>query len=392
MNGVKNHEVVILIVDDNPKNLQILGKTLKENDYRVEFAIDGMSALEWIKNQNFDLILLDVVMPEMNGFEVCTKIRSDPKFNDVPVIFLTAETEKESILKGFELGAQDYVTKPFDTRELMVRVKTHLELKTSKERLKLMNEYLEQKVQERTSQLKNSNEKLEKANVELKRLDMAKAEFLQLISHEIRTPLNGIISPVQLLKDQIESGDLSELVNILDLSVSRLEKFSYNALTITRLRIEKDKISKQIILLKELIESSLTEVSEKINEKNIRLDIPKFSKSISIKGEFDILKTCFVNILENAVKYSVKKGCIKIKISQEKNLITCEIEDHGKGFSTESLNKLFKLFSSGEQHIDQNLGLGLALVKLIMDAHSGRVEISNRKTGGASVKLIFKES
>jgi len=118
----------ILIVDDNPQNLQVLGRLLQESKYEIEFATNGEAALEWLNTRQFDLILLDINMPGMNGFEVCRRIRSNPDMNNVPVIFLSAESERESILKGFELGAQDYVTKPFDSRELLVKVRTHLAL------------------------------------------------------------------------------------------------------------------------------------------------------------------------------------------------------------------------------------------------------------------------
>ena len=108
---------VILLVDDNPQNLQVLGKLLQEEKYEIEFAVNGEATLEWLKNTQFDLILLDLNMPGMNGFEVCKRIRSDNGMYDIPIIFLSAESERESILKGFEVGAQDYVTKPFDSRE-----------------------------------------------------------------------------------------------------------------------------------------------------------------------------------------------------------------------------------------------------------------------------------
>jgi two-component system sensor histidine kinase/response regulator len=124
---------VILIVDDNPENLQVLGKLLKDEKYEVEFAIDGESALGWIKEKQFDLLLLDINMPGMTGFEVCKTIRSDPKMNKLPIIFLSAESERDSILKGFDLGGQDYITKPFDGRELIVRAKTHITLKRTRE-------------------------------------------------------------------------------------------------------------------------------------------------------------------------------------------------------------------------------------------------------------------
>ena len=120
----------ILIVDDNPKNLQILGKFLQNEQYDIEFAINGETALEWLEIKLFDLILLDINMPGLDGFEVCKKIRCNHKLDKMPIIFLTAETSRESVLQGFEIGAQDYITKPFDSRELIMRVKTHISLKT----------------------------------------------------------------------------------------------------------------------------------------------------------------------------------------------------------------------------------------------------------------------
>jgi two-component system sensor histidine kinase/response regulator len=137
---------VILLVDDNPHNLQVLGKLLQEEKYEIEFAVNGEATLEWLKNKKFDLILLDLNMPGMNGFEVCKRIRSDKTMYEVPIIFLSAESERESILKGFEVGAQDYVTKPFDSRELLARVKTQLDLKSKTEKLEKINEWLGKKI------------------------------------------------------------------------------------------------------------------------------------------------------------------------------------------------------------------------------------------------------
>jgi phosphoserine phosphatase RsbU/P len=126
---------LILIVDDNPKNLQILGNYLQNEGYKVEFALDGMSALDWIKRLDFDLILLDIMMPGMDGFEVCRTIKNDPVKQKIPVIFLTAKIDTESIINGFDLGAVDYVVKPFNQRELIARVKTHIEIKRSRDEI-----------------------------------------------------------------------------------------------------------------------------------------------------------------------------------------------------------------------------------------------------------------
>ena len=137
---------IILLVDDNHQNLQVLGKLLQEEKYKIEFALNGESALDWLNNKQFDLILLDLHMPGMNGFEVCKRIRSDKTVKEIPIIFLSAESERESILKGFEVGAQDYVTKPFDSRELLARVKTQLDLKSKTENLRKVNEWLGKKI------------------------------------------------------------------------------------------------------------------------------------------------------------------------------------------------------------------------------------------------------
>ena len=201
MNKFNPSQFTILMVDDNPKNLQLLGNMLRNEGYQLEFATSGPTALAWFEKKIFDLVLLDIMMPDMSGFEVCEKLRSDHKQDDIPVIFLTAKTEKESILQGFSLGAQDYVTKPFDTSELLARVRTHLELRFSKEQLKNMNQILEDKVKERTHELQEAYHKIQKANEELLILDQAKTEFLHIISHEIRTPLNGIKGSLELIKE-----------------------------------------------------------------------------------------------------------------------------------------------------------------------------------------------
>lgn len=153
----------ILIVDDNPKNLQVLGNILKSEGYFVEFAMNGKAVFSWLESDSFDLILLDIMMPEMDGFEVCKIIRNDLKDWDTPIIFLTAKTDRESIVHGFEIGGHDYISKPFDSRELLVRVKTQIELKKSKEDLKSLNLELENKVKERTFELEKMNLALEES-------------------------------------------------------------------------------------------------------------------------------------------------------------------------------------------------------------------------------------
>lgn len=119
----------ILIVDDEPKNVQLLGNILREQHYHVEYAMNGNEALEWVNSRNFDLILLDIMMPGMDGYTVCREIKSKPATRHIPVIFITAKTECEDIVRGFDVGGADYITKPFKVPELLARVRTHVEMK-----------------------------------------------------------------------------------------------------------------------------------------------------------------------------------------------------------------------------------------------------------------------
>ena len=380
----------ILIVDDNPQNLQVLAKILQENNYEIEFATNGEAALVWLKDKKFDLILLDINMPGMNGFEVCRKLRSNPELNNVPVIFLSADTDRESILKGFEFGAQDYVTKPFDSRELLVRVRTHLALKESLENLADINELLEEKVLERTHQLKEANVKLEALNLRLIDLDKAKSDFLNLISHQIRTPLNGILGPLELLKEPVSAGEIGELVEILDVSVKRLERFSLNALLITRLKTRQFEIKKDRIHLSKLINEVLNEEKEKFQERSIQV---KRNDEITlglIYGEAELIKKCISNILDNAIRFSPENNTFEIDTYVEEQTIICEIKDNGKGFATGTVDHIFELFTTGDEYKDNSIGISLPIARMIMDGHGGSIIVGNNPEGGASAKLLFQ--
>jgi two-component system sensor histidine kinase/response regulator len=379
----------ILIVDDNPQNLQVLGRSLQEQRCEIEFAINGIAALEWLESKKFDLVLLDINMPEMDGFEVCRRIRLQERFDNLPVIFLSADNNRESILKGFELGGQDYVIKPFDSRELIVRAKTHIALRDSREKLERLNKSLEEKVQERTLQLRIANENLEKMNIKLTDLDNAKSEFLNLISHEIRTPLNGIIAPVELLKDTGSPSEIKELVEILDSSVKRLEKFALNALLITRLKTRPFDIKKREVAIETLIGEVLEDEKPAISGKGLTINKIFGEKELKISGDHDLVKKCILNIIDNAVIFSPSHGSIQIKTYIKDHYAVIEISDNGKGIPRSIIEKGAVPFSRGKEYHDKSTGIGIPLSRMIMEAHEGTIELRNRQIGGALVTLKF---
>lgn len=216
----------ILLVDDNPQNLQVLGKLLQEEKYKTEFALGGEATLEWLKTRKFDLILLDLNMPGMNGFEVCKRIRSEGTKHNLPIIFLSAESERESILKGFEVGAQDYVTKPFDNRELLARVRTQLDLKFKTENLEKINEWLGKKID---SWLKVSVTRpvtKESIDLSMKMIEFDKNQdfILKDICLELKTSVNEIEKLVAKNIDMKVQDQCKETILRIEESIATLEK------------------------------------------------------------------------------------------------------------------------------------------------------------------------
>jgi len=230
---------------------------------------------------------------------------------------------------------------------------------------------------------------LTQINKQLIEFETIKSKFLQIISHEIRTPLNGIVGSLHLLKDINTSDELSTILEMLDTSVSRLETFSITALKITELQSRTYNLKKEEINLIKEIESQLTDLSGKIHERGVRIKRSNIPEHVAINGNLNLVRICLNNILDNAVKYCTENGEIEIRVYVENQFVTCEIIDDGVGFSEETLNNLFTLFSTAGEHVDNSPGLVFPLLKLIMEAHEGKLEVKNALYGGAIVKLTF---
>ena len=300
----ENKDFRILIVDDVPKNIQVLGNILINEEYQISYTQDGYHALSLIRKNKFDLILLDIMMPEIDGYEVCKRIMANPETASIPIIFLTAKADKESVIKGFKYGASDYITKPFNPEELLSRVRTHLELKYKKEILENINFELEQKVQKRTAELSAANKKL-------LTLDKAKSDFLNIISHEIRTPLNGIQGLTDLLTDSMDKKQQLNYIESLKDASDRLVKFSETALLITSLSTKRQIIKTLPVNLSDLLNECIN-TNIQNNTKKIKFIIDALPDDIKIFGDPKLLKICFDNIIDNAVKYSPENGIIEI--------------------------------------------------------------------------------
>lgn len=379
---MENEEYKILVVDDIAKNVQLVVNLLTEKGFDVEYALNGPDALTLVDSEDFDLILLDIMMPGMDGFEVCRKMKLKERSKDIPIIFLTAKTDIESIEKAFKNGGVDYVNKPFNGDELLARVQTHVDLKVSKDKLKEVNRWLEEKVKERTAELKIANEKLLE-------LDKAKSEFLNIISHEIRTPLNGIIGVSSIIKECGLTEESFAFIDMLDQSANRLEDFSIKALDISMFNIHgQEAIKFEEVKISPVISKAISDLDEKIKIKGIEVVQTINTGSEIIKADSEYFSKCIFNIIDNAINYSPVAGCVSIEVRSQDNNHLIEIKDEGPGF-----DKGFDINDIGpfakKDHVDKNPGLGLYLSNQIIKAHGGTIENGNNEDKGAFVRIML---
>jgi two-component system sensor histidine kinase/response regulator len=329
-------------------------------------------------------------MPEMNGFEVMEVLKKMvPVKSYLPILVITADASKETKEKALGAGAKDFITKPFDINEIKLRINNLLETRFLHSKIEKKNNELTVKVKERTNELQKAYNEIMIVNQQLELLNTAKIEFLSIISHEVRTPLNGIKGFTEILKKRIDSPQLLEYLQYLEASVQRLEEFSLHALLITQLRTKFYKLELVEIPFVSILGQVENELQAKLNEKRLKIEYQKDANLSIIKADSNLLKICFECLIKNAITYSPNNSTITVNAYFEKNKTIIEFIDEGKGFSKEALQKIYLLFAVGQKHIDKNPGLSLALIKLIMDAHNGRIQVLNNLPNGAIVQLQF---
>jgi signal transduction histidine kinase len=358
----------VLVVDDIPKNLQVVGSMLRSEGYEVMGATSGADALESVREQVPDLILLDLMMPEMDGLEVCRRFKADPDVRSIPIVFLTASNEMEHLVRGFQAGAVDYITKPFNAPELLARVRTHLELRHARERLKEMND--------------------------------EKNEFMGIAAHDLRNPLSAIRGYAEMVVEDGEAlaaGKVSDLTGCgqalqasgrrISETAARMAEMVQNLLDANR--IERGEMQLNLAptdlgpALKQVVETQRPHAAAK--QQTIHLQAEP--APAVVHADASVTVQVLENLLSNAVKYSPPGKDIFVRLKKHAQGVRVEVQDQGPGLSAEDQKRLFGKFarlSAKPTGGELSTGLGLSIVKKMVEAMNGKVWCESELGKGAT--------
>lgn len=399
----------ILVVDDQPQNIRLIGTLLREH-YNLLIADNGPKAIETALGKMPDLILLDIMMPEMSGFEVCEALKNDKRTREIPIIFLTAKTETEDLLKAFEIGGVDYVTKPFNALEVMARIKTHLELKNSKDTIKQQyselikkNEQLTKAYSDLEHQAQNLNKLylqliqnetfLRKSNEELQKLNEMKDKFFSIVSHDLRSPFAGILTMTDILNHHIDKFSKDELVDMLrslNKTAQQTYKFIEDLLEWSRSQMGRIQMNIEKEDLSSIIAGTLLTLNQQAELKNITIEnnVP-----IGTYAFFDnnMMATIVRNLISNAIKFTHKGGKVSLNSEQTtiqgKPFVRLSVSDTGVGMNEDKISQLFsleKVQSTPGTEKEKGTGLGIVICRDFIEKMGGKISVESKLNEGTT--------
>lgn len=355
-------EYTVLIVDDVPTNVMLVQAILKKEGYTLLTTDSGAKALRLAQDKHPNLILLDIMMPEMDGYEVLQHLKSNPDTNDIPVIIMSALSDMQSIVKGYQLGATEYVTKPFQREELVKRVAHRYELFS----IKRIKQELENTIESRDT-------------------------LYSVIAHDLRSPLgslkmmnNAILMMVD--KSQI-SNEVYEMLQMMNKTSEEIFLLLDNLLKWAKNRLNKQSIYKQPVDINSIIDSTAEIFVPMATQKGITISVQNMDNELMGVVDIDMLKTIVRNILSNAIKFSYDKGVITVSSRVEGEFVIVSIKDSGKGIKKEDQDKLLKQnthFTSYGTNNEKGSGLGLMLCKDFVELHGGKLWFESEEGKGTT--------
>ncbi len=378
----KLHEIhtSVLIIDDIAENLQLLGTILIEHEIEFSYASSGPEALETVSYTKPDLILLDVNMPEMSGYEVCEILKKNPDTSSIPVIFLTAKNEPEDIIRGFNAGGIDYLTKPFNSRELIARVNSHLELSLSKQIMA------------------HQNEKLSRLNKQLKDTVASRNKFFSIIAHDLKDPFNTLIGFSDILLKSVETAspqEISEIVkHIYESSVFGFELLNnlleWSSSQTGRIKYNPEKV--EVTAFANRIVDLLKSTAEK---KQISLIVSVETEHV-VMADRKMIETVLRNLVSNALKFTSAGGSVSIQSGTiDNSTVKISVKDTGRGIAEEDIKKLFRVeetFSTPGTDHERGTGLGLLLCKEFVEKNCGEIVVESEVGVGSEFTITLPTS
>jgi len=354
----------ILIVDDIPDNLRVLGGILKVEGYKIRPVLNGELALQVAEKEKPDLILLDIMMPGLDGYEVCRRLKENSGLKDIPVIFISALSDTNDLVKAFESGGVDYITKPFQAAEVSVRVATHL--------------------------------KICRQNADLRQLNATKDKFFSIIAHDLRGPIGNMLSISEMIseKGQVDEDTLYMFLEMQkELSKDTIQLLE-NLLIWARSNTNKIEFEPVLLDLNLLIKESIEGANIQALNKNILISDATDTK-YEVFADENMIRLVLRNLLSNAIKFTPKDGQISITAnSGSDQSILISVKDTGIGIPAEMLEKLFSIDSGNKRYGtdgESSSGLGLVLCKEFVDKHRGSISVKSVEGKGSEFSFSIPE-
>lgn len=359
----------VLYVDDLPMNLKLFEATFR-NDYELILTESPREALKIIEENEIQVLVSDQRMPEMSGTELLEIVSE--KYPDIRRYLLTAFTDTETVIEAINVGrVHGYIKKPMQADEIRQSINSSLEVY-----------YLRKKNRQILGEL-------EKVNAELLNMDGLKTEIIHSIGNELSTPLNRIMGTLHLLKTKIEGDELTEVVNILDHSVFKLEQFSLLAQQISLLKSPGFRLKKNQVSLKQVIQFGAIEILEELKEQGISLKRNQGSEDHKIEGDSGLLVSCLVCLIRFAREHTEHNGEILVDAAIQNGSLVCWVEDQGVNYTDTIFELLSNQFSEKDIPLNLTMGIGLAVSQMIMEAHGGHLIFQKSSQGKGQMKMVF---
>ena len=373
----RDRTTVIMIVDDTPENLDVLERMLSREGFRILTFLQGARALNAARKATPDLVLLDISMPEMDGFEVCRRLKAEASLSEVPVIFISALSDLEQKVQGFKVGGVDYITKPFHLEEVTARVEAHLSVRALQQRVQSQNEELRISLQRQRD------------------LEELRERLVQMLVHDLKNPLSSVIGNSRYALGLIDdSSDAGEALRDAFDSAQSMHRMVLNILDVLHLDEAGLKPRRTSVHLQDVIASAMSSLRPQLQaaERVVLVDLPHDLPAFAL--DRDLTQRLFENLIENATKYTPRRKPVKVTARVEPDTaLLIEVADEGPGVPVASREHVFELYARLERDeavdVRKSRGLGLAFCKLAAEAHGGRIWIEDNAPQGARFCVLI---